>query len=197
MTASAPGNGTKGPLGIYGWGVLEITVVISIGVCVLLQGLFFFVLGKPFAVIDREDQRVVPLFKELNHRLIEQIPPPAWAGELSRADDVNPLRDGGHHYITTQVVYYSSGHSYTDVLQYYDTLLRRKKWGRVPLQGSYLPHYAEGVVYSGGSSCVSIQHVQGADYRLYVWHDYWKQEFSPSWDLRCFWEVFFGFMECP
>jgi hypothetical protein len=125
-------------------------------------------------------QSVMPEVKQkliaLNHAAISQIPPPNGVKEIKREDwGVYARSDYG---VSTHIGYQIND-SELDVQAYYRSMLEQLHW--TLLRGG-TPQEMDHWTYYSGSACLRIAtYPENKDeYSILVFHDFYKQSFSPK-----------------
>jgi hypothetical protein len=114
----------------------------------------------------------IPKFDALNDNELNSIPAPEGVEliEQSRLGiDNNPLIHGRYLIVRYEMVNIKSN----DVIQYYNKFLLSEGWVNQFSNPSGNYYY-----YSKNTACIDLD-IYGDEYSLYIWHDFWKQDFSP------------------
>jgi hypothetical protein len=114
----------------------------------------------------------IPKFDALNDAVLKNIPAPEevkMTGRSRMGIDNQPLTHGRYLYVDYEIINTKSD----DVIRYYHDFLLANGWVNQHSSPSGDYRY-----YSKNTSCIDLINY-GNEYSLYIWHDFWKQDFSP------------------
>ena len=168
---------------------LALGLLILIGMAWLIRVIFI----DWYEYFIARELEVRPLFAALNEDVFEQVPAPQGVDEIERSSSILGL--GGYHGNVLTVVYAIRDASPQTVLSHYDQFFLSNGWSKydeMPTNRS---------LYYRNTSCFDIQMLSEDEYRVYIEHDFFRQDFSPPvppiWLIRLneFGETYFA--RCP
>jgi hypothetical protein len=145
-------------------------IALIISIITILIGLFCIWPIAHLSYFAYWESRAIQSFDALNEEIFENLLPPdgvAVIKQYSVGIDSPSTTHG--RYLRTEYQRLEANSS--DVLKHYKELLLLQGWHE---NVSYTDYYS----YSRGTACVNIN-FYGKYYSISVWHDFWKQDFSP------------------
>lgn len=155
---------------------------------VSFYGSYQWVYELPYQRFLAEEEKVKPLYAQLNEDVLAQLPPP------SNVELVRTLH-GCNHGDCLVATYDPKGMSEPEILAYYYQLLLSGEWKA----GDGFENVYQ--LYRRDSSCIKISIMaEDEQYSVVIWHDFRAQSFSPQlpaqWILD-FHELDQRLPECP
>ena len=171
---------------------MRIMVAIVIGTIVILLGSFCVAPAIRLNSFYNAELRAVSKFDNMNSNLFAAIPTPKGVVKIQQTSNgiISPSTEHGRYLKTDYQIFQTQPATIQD---HYEKFFLTNGWN---ISVSYKNFYT----YSQGTACVDI-HFYGDNYSLSIWHDFWKQDFSPP-DPRTGLLKFFEFGEstfavCP
>ena len=146
---------------------LALGLLILIGMAWLIRVIFI----DWYEYFIARELEVRPLFAALNEDVLEQVPAPQGVDEIERYLHLGG--GSGYHGNFLTVVYAIRDASPQTVLSHYDQFFLSNGWSKydeMPTNRS---------LYYRNTSCFDIQMLSEDEYRVYIEHDFFRQDFSP------------------
>jgi hypothetical protein len=124
---------------------------------------FLLLFGLPLMVFRSEVNYASSEFDQLSDQILNELPPPDGV-ELDHLDRFGTTG-------RLLVAYYNlHGENTGSIDDYYDHLLNKNGWKIYPEHNFYYRKF----------SCVRFSYMASSTYEIEIWHDFWKQPFSPG-----------------
>ena len=172
---------------------LALGLLILIGMSWLIRVIFI----DWYEYFIARELEVRPLFAALNEDVLEQVPAPQGVDEIERYLHLGG--GSGYHGNFLTVVYAIRDASPQTVLSHYDQFFLSNGWSKY--DGVYGVYSTDRFLYYRNTSCFVISIISEDEYRVYIEHDFFRQDFSPPvppiWliQLNEFGETYFA--RCP
>jgi hypothetical protein len=168
-----------------------------ITLCAIVAGTFYY---RYIYLVDRYGEILTdtyPRLDRLNLEVFVDTPPPEDTTLADLYVDIFSL-EAPHVYGRTVEATYKTDLSSTAIINYYENLLKSMGWKKADDWESFPG--AKRQIYIEGTRCIRIDTLSGSqEYSIKIWHDFWKQDFSPqkdSWAIEQIESIGGGFVTC-
>lgn len=132
----------------------------------------------PFNEFEREANLAIPLLVQMDDATLLQFTAPAQTHEIERyySNANTAITNNGYpRYGNSLSVTYKFGGSKEDIIKHYKQMLIQYGWNKRGTEPEITDLY-----YLKDTACFSLIMIDSDAYRIFIRHDFWKQEFSPK-----------------
>ncbi len=138
----------------------------------------------PYNALRSQELKVLPRYDALNEAVLAEMPPPDGAIETEHyTEGITTPRWVRAHGRTLYITYQRGDNNAEDVIEYYKQVMSSHGWSEPKILDNGTMFW-----YTRGTACVHIHVLWGSEYPIQpeyyditIWHDYWRQSFSPHW----------------
>jgi hypothetical protein len=153
-----------------------------VGLLILILGCFaayWVIFERPVMEFAKEENNSIIKFDLLNENIAKDIPLPPDRVKLEKIyklgiDDSKPIH--GRQLVAYYSVTGETNMTDEEILSYYQSNLQLKGWNVLEDNRSI---YFQGIELKKDTACIMIEFIL-EEYEITVWHDYLKQNFSPT-----------------